>query len=463
MARDPGLHRHGVRSPARKSRLLAYALLAGLWLVVIPRLLADRTLQTSALAVVLTAVVSLWFVYHANDEDPWSAAFVLLLVIIVFHVGALSFAAFGLDPAFPTGMDASWYFSGWTVSAAGAVTLSLAAYAVGCVLFSVARAPSQARELEGGQSRRRRDALATAGLAALSLSVLAWFAIAVTTGGFALLGASYQSFLSTTDATYLFATYLLMASGVSLAALASTPKFFRWALIVFGAFALVALPLGLRGEVLFPLTAAALVRSRFVRLPSLTAMLVVGLVALSLASLFKEVRQEGLAEFSPSSVAVSPAAGLAELGSTVRVVSVVSAWHGPEPLANGRTYAAPFTRPFRSYVLGQPDIQARSDPDLLNVVIARREGNIGGSIIGEAMHNFGTWGGAAVLGLLGASATLLRRKLDLVRQAVLLALLAAPILNHVRNGFVAVPIGIGVTVSVVLAGLVLERLNSESV
>ena len=76
---------------------------------------------------------------------------------------------------------------------------------------------------------------------------------------------------------------------------------------------------------------------------------------------------------------------------------------------------------------------------MFNVEIANRVGQIGGSPVAEAFHNFGTVGVVLFMAVLGALLVRLERRSDAVVGVVLL-----PLLIQVRNSFAPVPVQIGI-------------------
>ncbi|NKE61963.1 O-antigen polysaccharide polymerase Wzy [Lentzea sp. PSKA42] len=202
----------------------------------------------------------------------------------------------------------------------------------------------------------------------------------------------------------------------------------------FGLYAVIALLLGTRGEALFPLVAMAVVEARRHRIRPLWTF--VGAVAvLLLAGVVRQTRIGGLTSLSPSLWLSAPLDAIAEMGFSLRPVVVVLGWD--EPLRVGATFVAVPVRFLESF-LGWHGGPPAYDDRLFNVEIANRVGQIGGSPVAEAFHNFGTLGVVLFMAALGALLARLEWRSDAVLGVVLL-----PLLIQVRNSFAPVPVQIG--------------------
>src|SRR5699024_3301914 len=98
------------------------------------------------------------------------------------------------------------------------------------------------------------------------------------------------------------------------------------------------------------------------------------------------------------------------------------------------TYLVPIQRIFQR-VLWLERIPGDQDYGLMNVEVADRVGQIGGSMLGEAHHNFGAIGIMFVLFIVGFTAALFQTRKATPLSLALTGLVAGPALMHVRNSF----------------------------
>ncbi len=269
---------------------------------------------------------------------------------------------------------------------------------------------------------------------AVQLAGIGIFVVAlVRAGGIDLLSGGYNAFVEAngTDTALAFGT-LCSGTGALLAVSAGgRARVVGWAGFVL--YAVIALPLGTRGEVLFPLMAMAVIEARRRRIRPLWT-LSGAVVVLLLADVVRQTRIGGL--LSPSWWVTAPMDAVAEMGFSLRPVVVVLGWD--EPMRAGATFVAVPMRFFESF-LGWHGGPPAYDDRLFNVEIANRAGQIGGSPVAEAFHNFGTLGVVLFMAVLGALLARLERRPDAVLGVVLL-----PLLIQVRNSFAPVPVQIGI-------------------
>lgn len=410
--------------------------------------LGSLPLRQASLLALVAAAAALACVAFSTDRGLWSVPAILLVLIVIFHGGLLAFAALGGTPSLPSPADERWFYSAATPRAAYLVAVAVLAFAAAATLATLGR-----YRTTYSRQGAVEESLGSTGACLLAVGVTAWFGLTAYSAGFVIFTAPYRSFLDATSGLPLTYVYLAIGLGLTLTALQPRAGGGRIALGLFLLFALVALPLGLRGEVLFPVAggAAALAYQR--RMPRPVPVLIIVTLLLAAFSVIKDVRQVGLRDIGSSQAGLSPAAGLGELGYTVRVLVESVRWHefGSEPYLRYTTYSAPLDRQFYSRVVGRSVTEAAADPRLLNVEVRRRVGNIGGSIIGEAHHNDGIRGIVVVMALIGGGLARVSSGRVSTTRLALVATLLVPVLNHVRNSFVPVPIG-------VLAGLMLVML-----
>ncbi|MGY1601163.1 O-antigen polysaccharide polymerase Wzy [Geodermatophilus sp. SYSU D00815] len=432
--------------------LILTAALVALWLL--RQWLVAQDLQIVSQVALAAALLACFAVGRATSGRFWSMSTLFLLVASVFHVGLLVFPALGRPGVFVYNADSTWFQSTTTRTAAILVALSLLALALGAVVASSRQAHAATVQMpteRAGFQEAVVEVMGPAGFALTSIAVVAWLWLGYTALGPLFPLSSYQKWLEATSGLPIQYVYFGISLGVVLAAAAGDGIWWKRTLIPFGLFAGLALPLGLRGEVLFAAVAAAALVAAWRRMPRGVVVLALVVGLLTSVSVIKQVRQSGLGELGALEWSAAPVSGLAELGYTLRTVSVVAKWHevANEPLLQGTTYFAPVERAVNSRLLSRPVPSAESDHRLMNVMMMNREGPIGGSFIAEAVHNFG-WSGAVLVPLaIGLVLGFCDRRRPSVVVSALLGIVFVALLQHVRNSFTPVPAMLGAGVAAV--------------
>ena len=217
--------------------------------------------------------------------------------------------------------------------------------------------------------------------------------------------------------------------------------------LVFGFWAAVAFPLGLRGEVTFTLivvTSILICKGRF----QIPIWVLGGIAAVFLAvSAFVSVLRVSDTTYGQEA-AISISEGIAELGGSLRPVREVILWlQSGDDYRFGETYYAPFERTFLRIFPIVPRTVAESDDRLMNVLIMRRLGPYGFSIAAEAYYNFGQIGSLAIGAIVGfvlirGGEALAGGAPQLVTTAIIFGLF-----NHIRQSFVT---GYGIAFSILI-------------
>jgi hypothetical protein len=397
--------------------------------------LPERPLYALATGISAAAMIA---VRPRRSSGAWSSAWVYLVVFSIFHFGLLLVIALGLPLPTEVANAIQWYWPRAEAVRHAAVSsvIGVAACVTGVLVVRLG-SPAQPRSHPLDTVEER--AVARVGLALVALSVATWLYGVLAAGGPTLLVASYGVFLERTRASNLSALYFTMGLGVvfTSAVTSGSLRWVTWGL--FGAFGLVALPLGLRGEVLFPAATAVAVGGTRFRM-SLARASVLALVLLGVIAGIRGIRQYGVSDLQQSAIEASPHAALAELGGTIRPVAVVISWAdaGEKPLY-GATYWAPLDRALYHVIPGWTRVEADDDERLLNVVIARRVSTIGLSPIAEAYRNFGDPGVLGFMLLLGVLLGRMDATVDSTRQRLKNGIVLFPLLIFVRNAFTPVP------------------------
>lgn len=208
-------------------------------------------------------------------------------------------------------------------------------------------------------------------------------------------------------------------------------------LVVYGLWSVIAFPLGLRGEVLFPLALTLPLLLSLDRLDFHWSVMAAGVVAaLSISAFVATVRIGG--DPSATLAQASPLAAIAELGGSLRPSYEVERWlHSYDSLRLGVTYYAPFERLFLALFPIAERLPGHADVRLMNVLIMDRAGPFGFSIVAESVINFGLAGAAAVGALLAVGLHWAAAKVMFNDGLVLNAAFLFGALIHVRQSFVS--------------------------
>jgi oligosaccharide repeat unit polymerase len=238
-------------------------------------------------------------------------------------------------------------------------------------------------------------------------------------------------------------------------------RYGKIALLSFLFWGMFALPIGLRGEVLFPLAiaVAVLIHNNIIKLNAykLTSILIVILIVIPV---IKETRHSGdYSDFGK----VDLNSSLIEMGSSIRPIFESINWIENKEVVYylGQTYIAPFERTISKFIPFYEVPNAYDDQRLMNVVIAEKSGNYGFSIIAESFINF-SFIGVMLFGFITGILikwfdSLLLHNLSIIDFSLKLVIIYS-LFFHIRQSFVG-SFGTGaICLSFVLVSLVLSRL-----
>ena len=412
-------------------------------------IIEDMQLQALCLFSVIVAAVS-WFITVAVSQRK-SVSFpgAYLGVFIVFHFGFAFAYAVGYDivAANTEFWHYDWFFSQDTRTALVISLQASMAFATGVCLSSVIR--------DFRKKHRKinvtHDSLTTSntsydynvlGFSLTAVSILAWFLIIVKYGGLSTLVSPYMEFLDTTKELPLKFTYFGIGLGLTLVNVGQGTVLRKWCFSIFGIWALISFPLGLRGEVLFPLVGAVVVASLRAPVIKLRWLAVFVLVILFVISVAKVVRMSGLSgELTTISISsTNPLDALAELGGSLRPVTETVRWitQGESPIY-GTSYWAPVERMFQRIIPLWDRIPSTEDYRLLNVLIQHRVSTIGYSPVAEAYYNFKQLGPIIFFGLLGMMLGWIDQYKGSIANQLTGAVIIVPLLINIRNAFTQVP------------------------
>lgn len=392
---------------------------------------ATSNMPRLALAFVITLVGLLVAMWH-EDRGAVSATSVYLIVFSSFHGGLIVATALIGSAAYVGLDDNSWISVDNLKSSVEIVALTMVAFGLGAQCaprISVDQSPANADLI--------RERLAIAGKILIPIGLILT-GRTVLVGGLGILASGYNDFFAASAGRqFAYGIGFVMTGCGLLICSGGANRRFGW--IIFGILALIALPIGLRGPLLFPAAAFVVVEARRRRISWVTVLpAIIGL--LTLTSVLRQTRTEGIrALFDLKGVGFAPIQGLAEMGYTIRPVYIVRDWMAAGlPPWHGISLIAPILRTFERFtgsLPANPDLDFR----LFNVEIFNRAGPIGGSPVAEGLRNGGIPFAIGLLFVLGLVIGTLDKLPSSPAGSAGVVLYLAPLLAQTRNGFASVP------------------------
>jgi hypothetical protein len=374
--------------------------------------------------------------------DRWTSVGTFYLGFYwVFHFGIIGSVALGYSPRLFNATDATW-----------ATVAQLAQASIPAALFLVLCATSYASLVRGALETSDDpegigdptapsvlDGAAVVGFLVLVAGLGLWAQIFLGSG--ARFGGGYIEFLARTKGTLTPYAYLFISVGMGLVGAARHRTLSRLAVIAFVVWSAPAFFLGLRGEVLIPLFAFVIARSRSGRLTvRRTWVVMAGIVALAAGSLVRVMRVGG----TPDIQSLNPINGLVELGYSIRPMIHVQEVHDGAggPFTGLATYLAPLERLIGARLLGRQLEPASTDQDVFSTFIATTFGPIGGSVSAEAYRSSALLGVCVVAIILGGVLAALDSIPSSVTVDATVGMVASVLLLWTRNDFTPVPLSL---------------------
>jgi len=423
----------------------------------------ESSVRAGAVIATVVTLFSVVSVVRTNPTRPISLGSVYAALFGLFHIGLLIMIAFGFPARVLDPTDTSWVLTPGFTTAAFLVAIAQIAMTVGyLVRIRPARVDAELILPEHGRPQvlTFADGAAVVGMGLLIIGLMLW-ARNVIVGGVSLSG-SYPDFLAATSKTNMPTAYLMMGFGMGVVSASRWPAVRGSALIAFGVWSVPAFILGLRGEVIIPAAAFLVVaaRRRLIRLRPWMLLAVAG--ALAVGSAVRVVRRLGVGRGSAALDNLNPLDGLAELGYSIRPLSVASQAHDQlgEPFVGVATYLAPFRRLIVGRLLGGQVTPVADDPAVFGTWILQRVGPIGGSPAAEAYRVGGTIAVICVMFAIG----FLIASLDSLRPSLIgnamIGMLTFVLLLWVRNDFTPVPAECLVTIPIAAAIWLIDKQSS---
>jgi hypothetical protein len=359
-----------------------------------------------------------------------------------FHFGLIAVLASRLvAPTDISAWDQNWVLGPFAADAAVLALVGSLALASGATLVHGCRpAATTAKVLQRGRAPAHPHG--TAGSVLVLTTSAAWCGIVMMTGGTAGFFNSYGEYLQATAdySPVLTVVWLGMGCGIVMSVTGRSGWLRASAIGAFCCVGIVALPIGLRGEILFPSIAAVVASARCGRVlsPGTACAFVLGLLILIPA--VREVRNTGLQGLPYMVLELRLFDAFVEMGGSLHPVEKVVRWRAEgEAFDRGGSYWAPIERAAARILPGLPITAADDDMRIMNVLVTDRVGAIGFSPVAEAYRNFGALGVVIVLGTLGAALASIDSLGDRRIAVLAIATLYVPLLINVRNSFVSVP------------------------
>lgn len=423
-------------------------------------------LRELAIVCVLVVTIVMLLTNKVSSQGFWSISSVYLFVFSLFHFGLAFVIAIGqLSQSTESFLRlGSWLYNQPTNDALVLSLLGATSCSLGSTLVHVYCQRSPKSQLSHHELALGRGAyLAVLGGPLVIFFIILWVTLVILSGGVGLFTQSYQDYLATTSSSgyssYFSFVWFGIGTGLCFLA-ASKPSGWHKAAVavLLLIFAPLALPLGLRGEILFPVLAALAIRAkRGVRPPMLLTVVAI-LIGLFAISLVKDVRQVGLANASDSQSSGSVWAALAELGGGLHPVAEVVFWRQTgDEFIHGASYWAPIDRAIARIVPGGTTVPAQDDERIMNVLVQHRVGPIGFSPVAEAYRNFGELGVIIVMCLIGVIVGLLDQLSPSPYRLAIAGIVLIELLINVRNSFVPVPAHLFLGAILLMVSIVLER------
>lgn len=438
--------------PASALSVLLAALLA--CVLVFPGLAETDGITGQAVRVFVVWVLCLATLVLRSPGGSYGAAPVYMFLFGLFHGGLLFTVALVGDRDLVL-LQSGWVYLPYTVTAVRLSIVAMLVFTLAAVTGGLRRARVQPPAT--GPATDLTGAMGMGGLVVLGAGLAMFVASLVQAGGLAALSGGYSTFMEELDGTSPLGYAMLCISVGTVLAVVAGGRHRNIGWVCFGAFSLIAFPLGTRGSVLFPLAGLAVVEARRgvrIRLP-VAAALTVGV--LTLVGVVRATRQGGIGALLDASWLVSPLDAVSEMGHSLRPTVIVLGWHAAgEPYQDGITFIAVFVRLVERWTgwHGGPPVV---DDRLFNQEIIGRVGPVGGSPIAEGYHNLGLLGVIGVLALLGVVIGLLDAGRGTLLSDATLGVVLIPLYIQVRNSSASVLMQIAVGLCVLVAVRIAAR------
>jgi hypothetical protein len=376
----------------------------------------------------------------------WSATGAYAGVFWCFHFGLITVLASGLiQPHELSPWDQVWLLGPFGADAAVLALIGVTAFAAGASLIN-ASTPAVDSRTNPPDPNQGVHPFGPAGSALVFAAILLWCGSVLMTTGVSGFYGAYGDYLNAIDEVggFMGLVWLALGGGIVMSVTGRHGRLRTCAIAAFGCMALIALPIGLRGEIMFPTIAALVAAARcgWTLSPAKACAFLIGL--LIVIPSVREIRNTGLQGLSDAALELRMFDAFVEMGGSLHPVEKVVRWRAEgDPLDMGSSYWAPIERAAARVLPGMETRAAEDDMRIMNVLVTDRVGPIGFSPVAEAYRNFGAVGVVLVLGLLGAGLAAIDGIADRRLAVLAIAIFYVPLLTNVRNSFVSVPLQCG--------------------
>lgn len=413
------------------------------------------TLPSAAVALALTTLGGA-IVAWRSDRGVGGAAFVYILVFGLFHGGLVVAVVIGGEQLLVGQGVNAWVASGRITAAVTAVCITMIAWEVGVLASRPGRV--EAAESPSAVTRSRTGVV---GLAAVVVGLTLIAAALQPEGGFAALLTGYLEFLEKVadDGAFGYGVAIL-GCGIGFLVASGGPARVM-GLIIVGVVAVVGLPLGLRGTVLFLLATVLVVEAKR-RHISAWLFGLGSLAVLTLVSVLRTTRVGGFSALITEGLAAgAPLEAVAEMGYSLYPVVVVQQWlEGGLEYRHGATFIAPILR-FLEPFFGTDPGPATDDLRIFNVEVLLRQGPIGGSPVAEGLRNGGIVGACLLMFTIGYVIGRIDRLPATADAGAVTVVVFLPLIIAIRNSFAPVLVQIAIGVIMLITARALGRLSPE--
>lgn len=372
----------------------------------------------------------------------WQSPIVLLLLaLLLFHLPIALFRVVNLPFATLRQVQITTWLEGASYQRAlELLVIVCLAYVAGAALLLTIRGRRSIKVKRVRCAEYDAHVIGAAGGLMLLAGVGLWATFIVLSLGFGGFFSSYDQYVEFTSHLPIGWANVLIGFGLAIAAAGRASPLQRAGLLAFSIFAVLALKLGLRGEVLFPALAAVAVHARVASRPAFRRWLILALLLLPVLTLVSQTRGEGRRAPLSAWDMFNPTDVLIETGSTVRLPleAIQFQWSGGE--VGALQVLSDSVRFMASNLVPLPN--ADDPPERIGLKLNARSGGpsgIGSSPVAEFYLSGGAW----LLLLYGLTVGICVAVLDGLDTSpwenALVGVVLFPLLVSVRNEFVFVP------------------------
>ncbi len=380
-------------------------------------------------------------------DGLWSATGAYASVFWCFHFGLIAVLASGLiQPHELSPWDQLWLLGPFGGDAAVLALIGFTAFAAGASLINASDTSADSRTTPSDEHDGAHP-FGPVGSTLVFAAIVLWCGTVLMTSGASGFYGAYGDYLDGIDQVggFMGLVWLALGGGIVMSVTGRHGWLRTSAIAAFGCMALIALPIGLRGEIMFPTIAALVAAARcgWTLSPGRACAFLIAL--LIVIPSVREIRSTGLKGLPDVALELRMFDAFVEMGGSLHPVEKVVRWRAEgDALDMGASYWAPVERAASRVLPGLQTSAAEDDMRIMNVLVTDRVGAIGFSPVAEAYRNFGAVGVVLVLGLLGAGLAAIDRIADRRLAVLAIAVLYVPVLTNVRNSFVSVPLQCGV-------------------